>query len=307
VRNAWVLLSSILEKAVVYGYLSNNPTRGVTFPQKGLKEKPALIAGEPFDRMLKNLNEPHQTIVRLIAATGLRISELLALRWRAIDLEIGTLAVRESVFEGEFQLGLQDDAFVDARIHRQRRRFQDQHAVSVVVAVVLLKHPEGLTFCARAVTTSSRSARSARWVKYRRAGKTYYESSDSTRKGDAIDLLRRRDGKIAEGAPITPKIGRLTFNEAAGDLLNDYRVNGKRSLVVVERRVNKHLAPYFEGHKMANITTVDVCAYIAHRQQQGVVHHKTGQRIGDVSNAEINRERRCLDGCSRWQYRPGWS
>lgn len=28
---------------------------------------------------------------------------MLALRWRALDLEIGTLAVRESVFEGRFQ------------------------------------------------------------------------------------------------------------------------------------------------------------------------------------------------------------
>jgi integrase len=33
----------------------------------------------------------------------LRIGELLALRWRALDLELGTLAVRESVFEGKFQ------------------------------------------------------------------------------------------------------------------------------------------------------------------------------------------------------------
>ena len=35
--------------------------------------------------------------------TGLRIGELLALRWRALNLEIGTLAVRESVFKGQFQ------------------------------------------------------------------------------------------------------------------------------------------------------------------------------------------------------------
>jgi hypothetical protein len=34
VRNAWVLLSSILEKAVEYGYLSTNPARGVKFPQR---------------------------------------------------------------------------------------------------------------------------------------------------------------------------------------------------------------------------------------------------------------------------------
>jgi integrase len=33
----------------------------------------------------------------------LRIGELLGLKWRALDLDIGTLAVRESVFEGQFQ------------------------------------------------------------------------------------------------------------------------------------------------------------------------------------------------------------
>jgi len=43
-------------------------------------------------------------MVSLIAATGLRIGELLGLRWRAVDLTNGTLAVRESVFEGQFQL-----------------------------------------------------------------------------------------------------------------------------------------------------------------------------------------------------------
>ncbi len=42
-------------------------------------------------------------MVELIAATGLRIGELLAVRWRALDLEVGTLAVRESVYEGKVQ------------------------------------------------------------------------------------------------------------------------------------------------------------------------------------------------------------
>ena len=53
--------------------------------------------------LLKHLDEPYRTMVRLIAATGLRIGELLALRWRSLDLEIGTLSVRESVFGGKFQ------------------------------------------------------------------------------------------------------------------------------------------------------------------------------------------------------------
>jgi integrase len=103
VRNAWVLLSSVLETAVEYGYLQSNPARGVKFPQKGLKEKPAIISGESLAKLLKELDGQHRTMVTLIAATGLRIGELLALRWSALDLEGGTLAVRESVFEGTFQ------------------------------------------------------------------------------------------------------------------------------------------------------------------------------------------------------------
>jgi hypothetical protein len=79
------------------------PARGVKFPQKGLKEKPAMIAGDSLAKLLKQLNEPHRTMVSLIAATGLRIGELLALRWSALDLEGGALTVRESVFEGKFQ------------------------------------------------------------------------------------------------------------------------------------------------------------------------------------------------------------
>lgn len=131
------------------------------------------------------------------------------------------------------------------------------------------------------------------WIKYRRAGKAYYESSESTKKGAAIDLLKLREGDIAHGKPVTSKIGRLTFKDAADDLLNDYRVNNKRSLGVVERRVTKHLTPYFEGCRMANLTTSDVRAFVAHRQKQGIVGvrgKRKGERIGDVSNAEINRE-----------------
>lgn len=101
-RNAWVLLSSILEAAVEYGYLQANPARGVKFPQKALGHKPDIIAGGDFARLLAHLGEPHRTMVSLIAATGLRIGELLAVRWGAVDLEVGTLSVRESLYDGTF-------------------------------------------------------------------------------------------------------------------------------------------------------------------------------------------------------------
>jgi integrase len=103
IRNAWTLLSSILETAVEYAYVATNPARGVKFPPKGLKPAPAIIAGEDFARLLDQLGDRDRTMVFLIAATGLRVGELLALRWQSVDLQAGTLTVRESLYEGTFQ------------------------------------------------------------------------------------------------------------------------------------------------------------------------------------------------------------
>ncbi|MCC7177053.1 MAG: site-specific integrase [Acidobacteria bacterium] len=144
------------------------------------------------------------------------------------------------------------------------------------------------------------------WIRYYRSGRRYEESSGSTKKGDARDLLRRREGAVADGIPVTPKIGRIRFEEAAADVINDYRVNRKRSLDEVERRIDKHLLPYFGGRRLATITTVDVRAYVAQRQAErevvrkayaltlrdGTVRRMPEQRraVSGVSNGEINRE-----------------
>ena len=81
VRNAWVLLSGILESAVEYGYLEANPARGVKFPQKARKAKPAMIAGDELREVAQAFGRTVSDDGELIAATGLRIGELLALRW----------------------------------------------------------------------------------------------------------------------------------------------------------------------------------------------------------------------------------
>jgi integrase len=144
------------------------------------------------------------------------------------------------------------------------------------------------------------------WIRYYRAGRRFEESSGSRKKSAAIDLLKKREGGAAHGLAVSPKIGRLRFEEAAEDLLNDYRVNGKRSLDEVQRRVEKHLAPFFGGRRMANITTADIRAYVLQRQAETETvrrafdrRRKDGSTIrmaekrrttAGVSNAEINRE-----------------
>ena len=129
------------------------------------------------------------------------------------------------------------------------------------------------------------------WIKYYRNGRPYEESSRSSKEGDARRLLRLREGDIERGVPVTPKLGRFRFDEAAQDVIADYTANRKRSLPVAQRRIDKHLKPYFGGRRMASITTADVRAYVAHRQATPIVTGKGKERREhQVSNGEINRE-----------------
>jgi len=116
------------------------------------------------------------------------------------------------------------------------------------------------------------------WIKYSRAGRGYYESSGSRKHEDAKRLLRLREGDMARGVPVTPRAGRMRFEEAASDLLTEYQVNKRRSADGVQRRVRLGLEPFFRGRRMATITTADVNSYITVRQ------------TADAANATINRE-----------------
>jgi integrase len=53
-------------------------------------------------RLLENSDEPVRTIVLLAVMTGLRIGEILALRWGRINLAAGTLRVEETCYKGTF-------------------------------------------------------------------------------------------------------------------------------------------------------------------------------------------------------------
>ena len=144
------------------------------------------------------------------------------------------------------------------------------------------------------------------WIRYYANGKRFEETSRSTKELDAKNLLRQREGDIARGIAMTPKVGRVRFEEAAEDLFNDYRANRKRSLDDIERRVNKHLRPFFGGRRMSTITTADIRAYVTARQKSRTVTRKAftfmardgssrhvPQRklaAAGVSNGEINRE-----------------
>jgi integrase len=115
------------------------------------------------------------------------------------------------------------------------------------------------------------------WIKYYRGGKPYYESTKSEKESEAKRLLRKRLGQIADGRFFGLRPERVRFEDLARDFLNDYRINGKRSLDKAQRSV-RHLQGFFGGMRAVDITTDKVRTYISERQDEG------------MSNAEINRE-----------------
>jgi hypothetical protein len=51
------------------------------------------------------------------------------------------------------------------------------------------------------------------WMKYYRNGSPFCESTHTERKSDAERELKKREGDIARGVPITSKVGRVLFDE----------------------------------------------------------------------------------------------
>ena len=77
-------------------------------------------------------------------------------------------------------------------------------------------------------------------IKYYCNGAPRYESSGSDIKDDATGLLKKREGAIADGRHVSNQTGKLLFDTAASNVVNDYQINGKRSIDHVERRIRLH-------------------------------------------------------------------
>jgi integrase len=124
------------------------------------------------------------------------------------------------------------------------------------------------------------------WIKYYQNGRVVRESTGTPKETVARRMLRAREGDVEHGIPINPKMGRVTFEDAADDLLNDYTVNGRKTHDHAKRQIELHLGTavdvegkkIFGGRRLANITTTDVRAFVAARLAAG------------AAPGEINRE-----------------
>ena len=116
------------------------------------------------------------------------------------------------------------------------------------------------------------------WIKYYVGGRPVRESTGMIKVTVARHMLRDREGSVEHGTLVNPRANRITFEEAAENLLTDYRANGRRSIGEAERRIRLHLEPVFRKRKLGGITTDRLRAFVGVRQAAG------------AANGEINRE-----------------
>jgi integrase len=88
----------LFEKAMLWELIpyERNPMDLVEL--KGVSKRlkpPRILTEDEFVRLLNQLLQPYKSMVLLAACTGLRISEVLGLRWQSVDFESLALEIRE--------------------------------------------------------------------------------------------------------------------------------------------------------------------------------------------------------------------
>lgn len=94
-------LSSILRSAVDVEYLNRNPMEGLRLPKDRRARRPKpTITPEQFANLVQLVSEPYATMIFTAVWTGLRVSELIGLKWRCIHAD--SISVEERYFRGDW-------------------------------------------------------------------------------------------------------------------------------------------------------------------------------------------------------------
>lgn len=111
-------LAQVLDDAVDYGHLTANPARGKKRRLKAAKPRRTWLELDEVRSLIAAAGK-HRALLATMILSGLRISELCALRWRDVDLARGKLRVAESKTDaGERLIDLSPLLLDELKVHR---------------------------------------------------------------------------------------------------------------------------------------------------------------------------------------------
>jgi len=95
------LMSKVFKLAKTWNfYAGENPAADVTLPEKTPVREKHVLEQAQIQPLLDRLREPCRTMVLLGLLTGMRVGEILGLRWLDVDLLAGQLRIRQTIYRG---------------------------------------------------------------------------------------------------------------------------------------------------------------------------------------------------------------
>jgi integrase len=90
-------MSKVLSTAVEWGHLDRNPLHGLRLGERINIREHVFLSPAQLQLLLPTLPEPCRTLASLAVLTGIRIGELLALRWKHVNFLRKAIRIRENV------------------------------------------------------------------------------------------------------------------------------------------------------------------------------------------------------------------
>lgn len=115
------------------------------------------------------------------------------------------------------------------------------------------------------------------WMSFNYNGQQIRRSTETTEKKLAQKIFDKLKGEIATGKHHVLDNDNVSFEDLKMDLVNDYKLNSRKSLDRAELSL-KHLGAFFGGMKVKDITSSLIESYIISRKEES------------ASNGTINRE-----------------